>query len=320
MAENNVNQQQMPVETVQQVPVEAVQQVPAENVQAAKPKKKVRVGFIFLSLLPVYAIISIQTITQVPFLFFAMAELEKTSGTAAATDMNTLCDFFNHKYAFWAYLLYSVVGIIAFGLWYYFGFVRRGTKVRIKEIIGYKSILAVISMVIGLQFLITAGFVIATELFPKVIDDYMQLMTDSGLVDNQLIMIVYAILIGPVLEELCIRGVTFGFLEKSNIKPFFIILISGILFGVMHLNLVQGIYASVLGFFLGYMRYKYRSIKITIVMHILFNFMGTYGEMLMEKLNLSNGANLILGGISLFVLLFAVLLVNGDPKAYKQTA
>ena len=312
MAENNVNQQQMPVETVQQVP--------AENVQAAKPKKKVRVGFIFLSLLPVYAIISIQTITQVPFLFFAMAELEKTSGTAAATDMNTVFDFFNQKYAFWAYLLYSVVGIIAFGLWYYFGFVRRGTKVRIKEIIGYKSILAVISMVIGLQFLITAGFVIATELFPNVIEDYMQLMTDSGLVDNQLIMIVYAILIGPVLEELCMRGVTFGFLEKSNIKPFFIILISGILFGVMHLNLVQGIYASVLGFFLGYMRYKYRSIKITIVMHILFNFMGTYGERLMEKLKLSNGANLILGGISLFVLLFAVLLVNGDPKAYKQTA
>ena len=320
MAENNVNQQQVPLETVQQVPVEAVQQVPAENVQAAKPKKKVRVGFIFLSLLPVYALISIQTVTQVPFLFFAMAELEKTSGTAAATDMNTVFDFFNQKYAFWAYLLYSVVGIIAFGLWYYFGFVRRGTKVRIKEIIGYKSILAVISMVIGLQFLITAGFVIATELFPNVIEDYMQLMTDSGLVDNQLIMIVYAILIGPVLEELCIRGVTFGFLEKSNIKPFFIILISGILFGVMHLNLVQGIYASVLGFFLGYMRYKYRSIKITIVMHILFNFMGTYGEMLMEKLNLSNGANLILGGISLFVLLFAVLLVNGDPKAYKQTA
>ena len=320
MAENNVNQQQMPVETVQQVPVEAVQQVSAENVQAAKPKKKVRVGFIFLSMLPVYALISIQTVTQVPFLFFAMAELEKTSGTAAATDMNTVFDFFNQKYAFWAYLLYSVVGIIAFGLWYYFGFVRRGTKVRIKEIIGYKSILAVISMVIGLQFLITAGFVIATELFPKAIEDYMQLMTDSGLVDNQLIMIVYAILIGPVLEELCIRGVTFGFLEKSNIKPFFIILISGILFGVMHLNLVQGIYASVLGFFLGYMRYKYRSIKITIVMHILFNFMGTYGEMLMEKLNLSNGANLILGGISLFVLLFAVLLVNGDPKAYKQTA
>ena len=69
MAENNVNQQQMPVETVQQVP--------AENVQAAKPKKKVRVGFIFLSLLPVYAIISIHTVTQVPLLFFLFVLLEK---------------------------------------------------------------------------------------------------------------------------------------------------------------------------------------------------------------------------------------------------
>ena len=321
MADNNVNPQQVPVEYVQQqVPVETMQQVQSETVQAAKPKKKIRVGFIFLSLVPVYAILCIQTITQVPFLFLAMVDIDRTSGPKNATDMKQVFDLFNQKYAFWAYFLYAIVGVVAFGLWYYFGFTRRGTKVSFKEIFGYKSIMAVIGMVIGLQLLITAGFVLATELCPKVIEDYMQLMTDSGLVDNTLIIIVYGILIGPVLEELCMRGVTFGFLEKSNIKPVFIILITGILFGIMHLNLVQGVYASVLGFFLGYMRYKYRSIKITIMMHILFNFTGTYGEMLMAKLNLSDGANLILGGISLFVLLFAVLLVNGDPKAYKQTA
>ena len=304
MAENNVNQQPVQVET----PV------------AAKPKKRIRVGFIFLALVPVYAIISIQTITQVPFLFVAMADIAKNATSADATDMAQVLEVFNQKYAFWAYLLYAVVGVIVFGLWYYFGFVRRGTKVSLKEIFGYKSILASVGMVIGLQFLITAGFVLATEFFPEVIENYNQLMMDSGLVDTPLITVVYAILIGPVLEELCLRGVTFGFLEKSGIKPIFIILISGILFGVMHLNLVQGIYASVLGFFLGYMRYKYRSIKITIVIHILFNLMGTYGAMLMERLNLNDGANLILGGISVFILFFTVLLVHGDPKAYKQTA
>ena len=304
MAENNVNQQPVQVEA----PV------------AAKPKKRIRVGFIFLALVPVYAIISIQTITQVPFLFVAMADIAKNATSADATDMAQVLEVFNQKYAFWAYLLYAVVGVIVFGLWYYFGFVRRGTKVSLKEIFGYKSILASIGMVIGLQFLITAGFVLATEFFPEVIENYNQLMTDSGLVDTPLITIVYAIMIGPVLEELCLRGVTFGFLEKSGIKPFVIILISGILFGVMHLNLVQGVYASVLGFFLGYMRYKYRSIKLTIVIHILFNLMGTYGAMLMERLNLNDGANLILGGISVFILFFTVLLVHGDPKAYKQTA
>lgn len=304
MAENNVNQQPVQVET----------QV------AAKPKKRIRVGFIFFALVPLYAIISIQTITQVPFLFVALNDIAKNGNSADAMDMTKALEVFNEKYAFFAYLLYAVVGVIAFGLWYYFGFVRRGTKVSLKEIFGYKSILASVGMVIGLQFLITAGFVLATEFFPKVIEDYTKLMNDSGLVDTPLITVVYAIMIGPVLEELCMRGVTFGLLEKSGIKPFFIILISGILFGVMHLNLVQGIYASVLGFFLGYMRYKYRSIKITIVIHILFNLMGTYGAMLMERLNLSDGANLILGGISVFILLFAVLLVHGDPKAYKQTA
>ena len=95
------------------------------------------------------------------------------------------------------------------------------------------------------------------------------------------------------------------------------ILISGILFGVMHLNLVQGIYASVLGFFLGYLRYKYRSISITIVTHILFNLMGTYGSEALSLLKLSDGAILILGGISLFILAFAIVLINGDSKAYR---
>ena len=148
-------------------------------------------------------------------------------------------------------------------------------------------------------------------------ESYKRLMEASGLVDNVLITVVYGILLGPVLEELALRGLTFGYLEKSNIKPFLMILISGILFGAMHLNLVQGIYASVLGFFLGYLRYKYRSISITIVTHILFNLMGTYGSEALSLLKLSDGAILILGGISLFILAFAIVLINGDSKAYR---
>ena len=118
MAENNVNQQPVQVET----------QV------AAKPKKRIRVGFIFFALVPLYAIISIQTITQVPFLFVAMNDIAKNGNSADAMDMTKALEVFNEKYAFFAYLLYAVVGVIAFGLWYYFGFVRRGTKVSLKEI------------------------------------------------------------------------------------------------------------------------------------------------------------------------------------------
>ena len=173
-------------------------------------------------------------------------------------------------------------------------------------------------MVIGLNLAISAAFTLAIWIFPDAMNAYAKLVEQAGLGNNVLITVVYAIILGPVVEELCLRGVTYGYLEKSGIKPAFIILISGILFGAMHLNLIQGIYASVLGFFLGFLRYKYRSILLPLVTHILFNLMGTYGDADLERIGMGDGVVLILGGLALFVLVFSVVLVNGDKKAVKS--
>ena len=303
MSENNVNQVQ---------PASA--QVPAQE------PKRVRVGFIFLSFVPVVVLLVIQTISQMPFMAIAFAEAMEEAGGNNPDFVDLIIkvsEVFNAKYAVWSYLLYAVIGLIVFGTWYIKGFVKGKPRFKFSKVFGFKSILASVGIVIGLTFTINAGMTIANWLFPDVMDSYKELMEASGLVDNVLITVVYGILLGPVLEELALRGLTFGYLEKSNIKPFLMILISGILFGAMHLNLVQGIYASVLGFFLGYLRYKYRSISITIVTHILFNLMGTYGSEALSLLKLSDGAILILGGISLFILAFAIVLINGDSKAYR---
>ena len=305
MAENNVDQV-------------IVQEAQALQ-QTETPKKRVRVGFIFLAITPVAALVFIQSMCQMPFLlltsiYITQNELAKNI-TDPAEGTALIMKVFNERYAFYAYMAYAVVSLIVFGLWYFLGFVRRGPKVKISQIFGVKSILATIGAVIGLNFVITAGFVIAQYLFPSVIDSYAELMDASGLGTNTLITIVYAIILGPIFEELCCRGVCFGYLEKSNVKPIFMILISGILFGAMHLNLVQGIYASFLGFMLGYLRYKYRSVLITIFMHILFNIMGTYGDQLIQQLHPNDAVTLILGGLALFLLVFVIVLVNGDKKA-----
>lgn len=291
----------------------------AEQIQSAEvPKKRVRIGFVFLSIVPVAVLIGIQTITQIPFLVISAVDLATNNTSLSPLEVSEkLLTTFNEKYAVWAYLLYSVAALLVFGIWYFKGFVKNHPKVRLKEIFGVKSIFASIGMVIGLQFAITAAFVLAFRFLPKIMNDYVELMKSAGLMDNIFVTILYAIILGPIVEELCIRGVCFGFLEKSGIKPALMILISGILFGVMHLNLVQGVYASILGFFLGFMRYKYRSIKLTIFIHILFNIMGTYGDTLMEKIIPNDGIKLILGGVALFVLVFATALVNSDKKAYK---
>ena len=302
MSENNVNQVQP-----------ASVQVPAQE------PKRVRVGFIFLSFVPVAVLLAIQTVTQMPFMVIAMTEYVQEAGGNIPDfydAMIKMSEVFNAKYAVWAYLLYAVVGLIVFGTWYIKGFVKGKPRFKFSSVFGFKSILASIGIVIGLMFTIDAGMTIANWLVPDIMESYKQIMETSGLVDNVLITVLYGIILGPILEELALRGLTFGYLEKSNIKPFLIILISGILFGAMHLNLVQGVYASFLGFFLGYLRYKYRSISITIVTHILFNLMGTYGSEALSLLKLSDGALLILGGISLFILAFAIVLINGDSKAY----
>ena len=82
MSENNVDQQVQPVQTAQQVqPAETIQQAQEAQPAAAAPKKRVRVGFIFLSIVPVAALIGIQSVTQIPFLIKAIFDLN--SGVAS---------------------------------------------------------------------------------------------------------------------------------------------------------------------------------------------------------------------------------------------
>ena len=323
MTENEIEQNE--IKSAEQISAETVTETAAVNETVSEPaKKRIRVGLIFLSVVPVAILLLIQTVSQVPFFIMAGADLANEgisydSAEDAIEATQRLMSIFVDKYAIYSYVLYSVIGILIFGIWYFNGFVKKNPKVRLSQVFGVKSVIASIGLVLGLNFAISAAFTLAFQLLPDVMEGYLQLMETAGIGSNTLITIIYVIALGPLLEELCLRGLTYGFLEKSGIKPIFIILISGVLFGAMHLNLVQGIYASVLGFFLGFLRYKYRSISITVFAHILFNTMGTYGDAALEKLGISDGMTLFLGGLSLIVLVFVIVLINRDKKAVRAS-
>ena len=323
MTENGIEQNE--IKTAEQVLSNTVSETASVNGTAAEPaKRRVRVGMIFLSIIPVAILLFIQTLSQIPFFVLAAADLAKDEISLESSEemidvTQTLMKVFVDKYALYSYLLYAFIGILVFGIWYFIGFVKKNPKVRLSQVFGVKSVVASVGIVLGLNFAINAAFTIATQLLPDVMDEYVQLMETAGIGNNTLITLIYVIALGPLLEELCLRGVTYGFLEKSGIRPIFIVLISGVLFGAMHLNLVQGVYASVLGFFLGFLRYKYRSISLTVFAHILFNIMGTYGDTALQKMGISDGMILILGGISLIVLVFVIVLINGDKKAVRAS-
>lgn len=69
--------------------------------------------------------------------------------------------------------------------------------------------------------------------------------------DIGLFMFIYAVILGPVCEELVFRGVTMRLVRRA--LPFWAAnLMQAVLFGIFHMNWIQGIYAFVLGLVLGW--------------------------------------------------------------------
>lgn len=81
-------------------------------------------------------------------------------------------------------------------------------------------------------------------------------------------MFLYAGIIGPIAEELVYRGFAMRCLEKHG--KVLAVLVSSILFGVMHGNLPQSVFAFFVGLVLGYVAIEY-SIIWSMILHILNN-------------------------------------------------
>lgn len=74
----------------------------------------------------------------------------------------------------------------------------------------------------------------------------------------------------PFFEEWLCRGMILkGLLKKM--KPVWAIIISGIIFGLIHGNVWQAIPASLIGMLLGYVYWKTGSLKLTMLMHCVNN-------------------------------------------------
>lgn len=80
---------------------------------------------------------------------------------------------------------------------------------------------------------------------------------------------------GPIIEELVFRGaIVRALLKKYN--PTKAIIISALIFGVIHINPVQVITATLIGLLLGWIYYKTASLIPCILIHILNNSLATY--------------------------------------------
>lgn len=82
-------------------------------------------------------------------------------------------------------------------------------------------------------------------------------------------LVLYSCLIAPVTEELLMRGVVLK--NLSRVSQRFGILLSALLFGLMHENLAQFLFTFPLGILLGYITVRHNSLTPAILVHIAVN-------------------------------------------------
>lgn len=90
--------------------------------------------------------------------------------------------------------------------------------------------------------------------------------------------------VAPFAEEFLFRGIIFRTLNRKFSMVSAIIL-QGIMFGIFHFNLVQGIYASFLGIVFGYITYKTKSIWPAIICHTTNNLVAITIPSLLTNIN-----------------------------------
>ncbi|WP_195972674.1 CPBP family intramembrane glutamic endopeptidase [Clostridium thermobutyricum] len=84
---------------------------------------------------------------------------------------------------------------------------------------------------------------------------------------------IITVILIPIYEEIFYRGIIFGYLRK-NFNGGVAVLIQALVFGVVHLNLVQSIYTFILGIILAIIYIYSDSILGSITAHIIFNLLG----------------------------------------------
>ncbi len=120
-----------------------------------------------------------------------------------------------------------------------------------------------------------------TEMLSKIVGHPIENATSELISDSPLwLIILIAVIIGPVIEELIFRKVLIDVLGVYGAR--LAIAVSSVAFGIFHGNFSQALYATLLGFILGYMYTKTHKIIYSILMHILINFFGTVPTLLLS--------------------------------------
>ena len=162
-----------------------------------------------------------------------------------------------------------------------------------REKIGWVEILLAVVIAFGMLGFVDTFILVSDRIaesiksFSEEMEQYRQSVNRFTGVDQKAVplwdTVLYLItlcFIVPVEEELIFRGAVFGVL-KRKMSPFFAMIITAVIFGIMHRVSIHTAYAIVCGMILTACYYYTENIITSMIMHAVFNIIGSgVGELL----------------------------------------
>ncbi|SKA78591.1 hypothetical protein SAMN05443428_102155 [Caloramator quimbayensis] len=164
--------------------------------------------------------------------------------------------------------------------------------------INIKNILCLMVLVVGTWFVMSglaAIFINNSQAARETQERLSSILFGSS---KEWFSILSVIIIAPVLEEIVFRGIILqGFLKNYSIKKS--VIITAVLFGLFHGNIVQTPIVILLGIVLGIIYIKTSSLFICIIGHMLNNFIALFG-----------GSVFLLNGRHIYTLIAGIVIVT----------
>ena len=281
-----------------------------------KTKKKINWMDVLMSIMPLIIMLCLNTAATLPAFIAGYYELIKNGEIKEninVTDVlkTDLAQFLLPV----GFIVYAIICIIIFGIWYKKSFLKKQITITNKEVFKPKSVVLTFVGALGVWALVNLALMLVMILMPNLMNNYTNMMDDSGIGTNFITTLIYASFLGPIAEEYMFRGVTQAYLRRSGLPAAAVIFGQAVLFGIAHMNLVQSSYAIVIGAFIGLLRYKYGNIRICCLAHIINNVTSSYGEILISKIGIPDSVSNIILAVMVGLGIVAVIFIMKTPTA-----
>lgn len=209
--------------------------------------------------------------------------------------------------------------LVMFGLWFWLMFCRKKQTGDWRQVLKPQRLIGIVCCGIAMQITLSMALTVILPLMPKIFESYSAVMNALG--SESVWMILCVCILAPIGEELIFRGLTLRIMKKA-VPIWVVIIVQAFLFGLYHMNLVQGVYAFLLGLLFGYVAYRYGSVVPGILLHMAVNSSSyLMGYLLPASLEEQTWLMILIGAVALLAVVgFTYLVVKGTKATEPDLA